>query len=113
MLPDQRTIGGGKNITPVGPGYYSFNWWLNRTDAADRRLFVDAPHDTYVASGHGGKRTLWMIPSLDLVVSWNDSVIDDHDKSPGNPDSRLNQAVRLLREAVLDPSMTKTPGGTP
>ena len=33
MLPGQRSVGGGKNITPVGPGYYSFNWWLNREDA--------------------------------------------------------------------------------
>ncbi|HOJ60894.1 MAG TPA: serine hydrolase, partial [bacterium] len=29
MLPGQRSIGGGKNITPIGPGFYSFNWWLN------------------------------------------------------------------------------------
>jgi CubicO group peptidase (beta-lactamase class C family) len=100
MLPGQRTLGGGKNITRVGPGYYSFNWWLNRTDKEGRRLFPDAPHDAYVASGHGGKRTLWVIPSLDLVVAWNDSPVDDHDKSPGNPDTKCNQAVRLMRLAV-------------
>jgi CubicO group peptidase (beta-lactamase class C family) len=100
MLPGQHSIGGGKNITPVGPGYYSFNWWLNRTNKAGQRLFVDAPPDTYVASGHGGKRTLWVFPSLDLIVCWNDSPIDDHDKSPGNPDSKCNQAVRLMVEAV-------------
>jgi len=30
-------------------------------------LFVDAPPDTYLASGHGGKRALWIIPSLNLI----------------------------------------------
>lgn len=100
MLPGQYSIGGGKNITRVGPGYYSFNWWLNRTNRLGERLFVDAPPDTYVASGHGGKRTLWVFPSLDLIVSWNDSPIDDHDQSPGNRDTKCNQAARLMVEAV-------------
>ncbi len=100
MLPGQHSIGGGKNITPVGPGYYSFNWWLNRTNKSGQRLYVDAPPDTYVASGHGGKRTLWIIPSLDLIACWNDSPIDDHDASPGNPNSKCNQAARLMVEAV-------------
>jgi CubicO group peptidase (beta-lactamase class C family) len=100
MLPGQRSLGGTRNITPVGPGYYSFNWWLNRTDKAARRLYVDAPPDTFVASGHGGKRTLWVIPSLDLVVCWNDSSIDDHDKTPGNAESENNHAAKLIVDAV-------------
>lgn len=104
MLPAQRSLGGGKNITPVGPGYYSFNWWLNRTNQQGQRLYVDAPPDTYVASGHGGKRALWIFPSLDMIVCWNDSPIDDHDRSPGNPASRCNQAVRLLMAAVNSPA---------
>jgi CubicO group peptidase (beta-lactamase class C family) len=103
MLAGQRSLGGSRNITPVGPGYYSFNWWLNRTDRAGRRLYVDAPVDTYVASGHGGKRALWIIPSLDLIVSWNDSDIDDHDRSPGNAESKNNQAARLITSAVAKP----------
>lgn len=100
MLPRQRSLGGARDQTAVGPGCYSFNWWLNRTDRAGRRLFMDAPPDTFVASGHGGMRTLWVIPSLDLIVAWNDSPIDDHDTSPGNPKSKCNQAARLMREAV-------------
>ena len=102
MLPGQRSLGGTKSITPNGPGVYSFNWWLNRTDTEGRRALPSAPHDTILASGHGAKRTLWVIPSLDLVVSWNDSLVDDHDKSPGNPDTKLNRAARLLVEAVVD-----------
>jgi CubicO group peptidase (beta-lactamase class C family) len=100
MLPEQRSLGGGKNITPIGPGYYSYNWWLNRTDKEGRQLFVDSPPDAYIASGHGGKRVLWVFPSLDLIVSWNDSPIGDHDISPGNAKSHCNQAARLLQEAA-------------
>ena len=48
-------------------------------------------------------RTLWIIPSLDLIVCWNDSHIADHDQSPGNPDAKCNQAARLIREAVVTP----------
>jgi hypothetical protein len=102
MLPNQRSIGGTRNITPVGPGYYSFNWWLNRTNQFGRRLFAEAPPDAYVASGHGGKRMLWIVPSLDLIVCWNDSEIDDHDQSPGNPATKCNQAARLMVAAVSD-----------
>jgi len=112
MLPGQHSIGGTRNITPVGPGYYSFNWWLNRTNQSGQRLFVDAPPDAYVASGHGGKRTCWVFPSLDLVVCWNDSPIDDHDKSPGNPDTKVNQAARLMVAAVSDRRQTADPPKT-
>jgi CubicO group peptidase (beta-lactamase class C family) len=99
MLANQRTMGGKKNITPVGPGYYSFNWWLNATNGAGERLFVDAPPDVYVASGHGGKRALVIVPGLDLIVSWNDSVIADHDRSPGNAATRNNTALKVLMQA--------------
>ena len=101
MLPKQRSLGGGKDQTPAGPGYYSFNWWLNRTDGEGRRLYADAPPDTFVAMGHGGERALWVVPSLDLVVAWNDAKINDHDASPGNPKTKCNQAARLMRDAVL------------
>ena len=108
MLPNQRTIGGSRNITPVGPGYYSFNWWLNRTNKVGQKLFLDAPADAYVASGHGGVRLLCVIPSLDLIVCWNDSKIEDHDQSPGNANTKCNQAARLLREAVTEPKAGQT-----
>ncbi|MDE3066964.1 MAG: serine hydrolase [Verrucomicrobiota bacterium] len=102
MLPHQRTIGGGRNITPVGPGYYSFNWWLNGTNRAGERLFADAPPDTCVASGHGGECMLWIIPSMDLIVCWNDSNVKDQDHSPGDPGSRCNRAAGLIVAAVQD-----------
>jgi CubicO group peptidase (beta-lactamase class C family) len=112
MLPGQRSVGGTRNITPAGPGYYSFNWWLNRTNKLGQRLYVDGPADAFMASGHGGVRMLWVIPSLDLVVSWNDSPIDDHDQSPGNSGTRINQAARLIRESVLDENPASTASAT-
>ena len=104
MIPGQRTLGGGKNITPIGPGFYSFNWWLNTKDKLGRRLFADAPPDSYIASGHGGKRVLWVMPSLDLIVCWNDSDVDDHDSSPGNPSTKMNRAARLITESTRNRS---------
>jgi CubicO group peptidase (beta-lactamase class C family) len=109
MLPGQRSLGGGKRITAVGPGYYSFNWWLNRTDRRGRRLFEDAPADACVASGHGGQRMLWVLPGLDLVASWNDADVHDQDASPGNRDTKCYRAARLLRDAVL--AEAPGPGG--
>lgn len=101
MIPGQRTLGGTKNITKVGPGYYSFNWWLNGTDDQGRQLFVDGPGDLVAALGHGGRRALWILPSLDLVVSWNDAALEDHDQSPGRADSKMNRAVRLMVESAV------------
>jgi hypothetical protein len=73
---------------------------VNRTDQDGKRFYVDGSPDLYVAQGHGGERALWVIPSLDLIVAWNDANIDDHDTSPGNPKTKCNQAIRLMREAV-------------
>jgi CubicO group peptidase (beta-lactamase class C family) len=100
MLARQRTLGGGKNQAPIGPGYYSFNWWLNRVDKNGKRLYEDASPDTFVAMGHGGERALWVVPSLDLIVAWNDARVADHDASPGNSKTRCSQAARLMREAL-------------
>ncbi len=60
---------------------------------------MDAPPDTYLACGHWGPRNLWVIPSLDLVVSWNDADVKDC-VSPGNPNTKCSQAARLIREMV-------------
>ena len=42
MLPKQRSLGGGKDQTPAGPGCYSFNWWLNRTDQEAEEILKHA-----------------------------------------------------------------------
>jgi CubicO group peptidase (beta-lactamase class C family) len=99
MLDGQRSLGGGRTITQVGPGFYSYNWWRNGIDRNGHRLYVDGPEDLLLAGGHGGRRNLWIFPSLDLIVVWNDSRITDHDESPGNPDTLSNQAVRIILTA--------------
>lgn len=110
MLPGQRSLGGGKNQTALGPGLYSFNWWLNRRDKRGRRLWPDAPPDTYAAIGHAGMRMLWVFPAWDLIVAWNNARIEGSDNDIGNPNSPLNRAVRLLREAIkAHPPPTSSP----
>ncbi len=100
MLPGQRSLGGTRNITPVGPGYYSFNWWLNRTNLSGQLLLADATPDSVLASGHGGKRALLIIPSLNLIACWNDTKIEDQDNSPGNPNTLMNKAVGIIVSSV-------------
>lgn len=102
MLDGQRSLGGHKTITGVGPGFYSYNWWRNGVDRDGNRLFVDGPKDLILAGGHGGRRNLWVFPSQDLIVVWNDSRISDHDASPGNPSTLSNQAVQLMMAAITD-----------
>lgn len=78
----------------------SYGWWLNGIDEQRRQLFVDGPGDLVAALGDGGKHALWILPSLDLVVSWSDAVVGDLELSPGNREAALNRAVRLLVESA-------------
>jgi CubicO group peptidase (beta-lactamase class C family) len=91
MIPGQRTIGGGNNQTDHF-GSYSFLWWANGTDRDGQRHWPDAPADAYGASGHSGKRAMFVLPSQDLVVSWNDARIDGRNAT--------NDALKLLAAAV-------------
>jgi CubicO group peptidase (beta-lactamase class C family) len=102
MLSGQKSMGGGKNITPIGPGYYSFNWWLNRTDKNGKRLFAALPPDTFIAAGHGGEKIMICIPRWDLIVSWYTNEVNDFDASPTNPNTKCNRAARLIAEAVKE-----------
>ncbi|HLY09432.1 MAG TPA: hypothetical protein VKW04_09040 [Planctomycetota bacterium] len=100
LLPGQRRLPDGRSPAGVGPGCRSFLWWVNGIDAERRQLFVDGPGDLVAALGQGGRRALWILPSLDLVACWNDAAIDDLDRSPGRADARINQAVRLLVQSA-------------
>jgi len=94
LLAGQRSI--GSTTKPDNQtdhlGSYSFMWWINGVDRNGKTLLPDAPTDTYMASGHGSKRAVVVIPSLDLVVSWNDTSISDF--------AQANQALKLLMAAV-------------
>lgn len=99
MLPGQRTYGGGLNQTPVGPGCYSFNWWVNGAMPSGVRHVPTGPPDLYFASGLWGRTILLVVPSLDLVVCWNNSPMRSHGMKPEDPETPFNRAVRLAVEA--------------
>ena len=92
MIPGQRSIGGGNNQTDHF-GSYSFAWWTNDIDREGTRHWPDAPPGTFAALGHGGERALVVIPSLDIVVSWNDAAVEGREKQ--------NRALQLLLQALV------------
>jgi len=95
MIPGQRSIGSRRipdNQTDH-MGSYSWLWWTNGVDRQGRRHWPAAPLDTFGAFGHGGLRAMVVIPSLDLIVSWNDTRIEGREKE--------NQALEHLVRAVV------------
>lgn len=94
MLPGQRSIGGGNNQTDH-LGSYSFLWWTNGVDRNGKRHWPSLPLDAYAALGHNGMRGLLIVPSLDLIVSWNDSLIDGREAQ----DRILGIAAKAVRTA--------------
>jgi len=77
MIDGQRTIGSTRlpdNQTDHS-GSYSWLWWTNGVSRTGERHWPSAPVDTYGALGHGGREGMIVVPSLDLVASWNESTI--------------------------------------
>jgi len=77
MMPQQRSIG-SKNIPDNQcdhVGSYSWLWWTNGVSRDGVRHWPDVPVDAYGCFGHGGPRAMVVVPSLDLIVSWNDAKI--------------------------------------
>lgn len=102
VLPGTPTQG-GKGKGDHGPGQYSFNWWLNLPDRHGQLVFPAAPGDAYIAIGLGLTVALWVIPSLDLVVAWQEARWSGDDKvGSGRVDSVHHTAARLLVEAVVN-----------
>ena len=91
LIPQQRSLGGGKNQTDH-MGSYSFAWWLNGVDRDGKRHWPAAPQDAYGAFGHGGPRAMIVIGSIDLIVSWNDTRVKSREME--------NRALELLMHAV-------------
>ncbi|HUV39646.1 MAG TPA: hypothetical protein VMY39_08515 [Planctomycetota bacterium] len=94
MIPGQRTLGSSSKPDNQCDhlGSYSFLWWTNGIDREGKRHWRDAPVDTYGAFGHGGKRAMVVIPSLDVVLSWNDAKVQGREME--------NRALRLLVDSV-------------
>ncbi len=95
MIPGQRTI--GSSLVPDNQtdhfGSYSWLWWINGVDREGRRHWPGAPADAYGAFGHGGVRALVIVPSLDLVASWNDARIERPEQE--------QEAIRRLAGCVV------------
>ena len=98
MIPGQRSLGSIKVPDDQTDhfGSYSFAWWTNGLDRDGHRLWPGVPVDAFAALGHGGKRGVFVLPSLDLVASWNESPIDDWAKQA--------EAFRRLVRSVANPS---------
>lgn len=102
MIPGQRSIGSTRvpdNQTDHF-GSYSWLWWTNGVDRHGTRMLPAAPADLYGAFGHGGPRAMWVIPSLDIVVSYNDAKMD---RWVSGRENSTNEATRLLVDAVVGP----------
>jgi CubicO group peptidase (beta-lactamase class C family) len=99
MCPDARSIGSEKLADNQADhdGGYSWLWWINRIDREGHRRWPHAPPDVYAALGHRhGMRGMAVFPSLDIVISWNDTRIG---ALPNSPDP-LDEAFRLLQAGV-------------
>ena len=95
MIQGQRSMG-SKRIPDNQCdhlGSYSWLWWTNGIDRDGRRHWPDVPIDTYGCFGHGGIRAMVVMPSLDLIVSWNDTKI--------RASKMENHALKLLADSVM------------
>jgi hypothetical protein len=102
------SYGGGINQGD-GQGIYGFNWWYNQCLTTPPRVpplltWPAASADTYMALGRAGKDGMVIFPSLGMVVAayndsvaaWGDAIITD----PADPNSTMNQNLKLLTDAV-------------
>jgi hypothetical protein len=106
MCSGQRSIGGGNNQTDH-KGSYSWLWWVNGTDRNGRKMWPDAPDDVAACLGHAnGKRGMCFIPSMGIVMSWNDTRLDQY---PGGPPHPLNTALDHLVQGDTGPADSTAP----
>ncbi len=100
MLPDQRSFGGEKDQTEVGPGWYAFNWWVNGRDRHGRRPMPTLPSSCYAASGLWGRDILLILPPYRMVVCWSGSGIRDQLDAAANPQADFARALTLIRQSI-------------
>jgi len=92
MIRRQRSIGGGNNQCDH-TGSYSYAWWINGVGRDGKSNWPDVPDDAYGCFGHGDIRAMVVLPSMDLIVSWNDTKI--------NGSKMVNHALELLKDSVI------------
>jgi CubicO group peptidase (beta-lactamase class C family) len=107
MIPGQRTA--GSRVIPDNQtdhmGSYSWLWWINGLDRESKRHWPDVPADAFGCFGHGGKRAMVVLPSQDLIVSWNNARIEGRDQE--------NESLRMILDAVAKPETTAVSAGSP
>ncbi|MHC4584399.1 MAG: hypothetical protein ACYS3N_07690 [Planctomycetota bacterium] len=94
MIAAQRSIG-SKRIPDNQcdhVGSYSWLWWTNGLSRQGKLHWPDVPVDTYGCFGHGGPRAMVVMPSLDLIISWNDTKIRGAEME--------NHALKLLKDSA-------------
>ncbi|MBI1387650.1 MAG: serine hydrolase [bacterium] len=99
MIEGQRSI--GSRSIPDNQcdheGCYSWLWWLNGVGRDGKLRWPDAPVDVFTALGHeNGMRGMAVLPSLGIVMSWNDTRLGE---MPSHPHP-LNEPLRLLVQAT-------------
>jgi arylsulfatase A-like enzyme len=101
MIVGQRTLGSRQvpDDQTDHLGCYSWLWWVNGVRSSGIRLWPDAPDEVYACLGHRhGKRGMAVIPAWRIVLSWNDSKLDEYPWRNASQDPHpLNEVFRLLR----------------
>ena len=101
MIPGQRTI--GSTTVPDNQtdhdGCYSWLWWVNGIQRNGLRRWPDAPTDVFTCLGHAnGQRGIAVMPSEDIVISWNDTTLGSR---PADPHP-LNPVFQYIMEAITN-----------
>jgi len=103
MISGQRSI--GSLIIPDNQtdhdGCYSWLWWVNGIQRNGQRRWPSAPSNVYACLGHAnGKRGIAVMPSQDIVISWNDTLLDTY---PADPHP-LNPVFQYTMEGITNSS---------
>ncbi len=107
MIDGQRTMGSRRvpdNQTDH-LGSYSWLWWTNGVSRTGERHWPSAPTDTYAALGHNGREGMVVMPSLDLIVSWNESEM----RGSAAQDAALAALVGAVRPEPMRGQVTVDP----
>lgn len=91
ILRGETQVGGGNNQTEH-LGSYSYAWWINGVDREGKRHWRDAPLDTFAALGGGGHYAMFVVPSLDIIVCWAYTKVNDR--------AMENEALKRLVQCV-------------
>jgi CubicO group peptidase (beta-lactamase class C family) len=106
MIPGQRSIGSTKVPCDLcdHEGSYSWLWWVNGITRTGVRRWADVPTDACACLGHAnGQRGLAIIPSLDLVVAWNDTRLGELPEVPHPVGEMLRPLVATARDCMQSP----------